>query len=100
MTDTPDAATLQVRRALCPTWCVALHRVENGEEDWVHRGEPLVVAEGVTATVCMSIRPDTGAEDGPYVIIGSREYSIPEAQDLVASLRALIDSGSGPAREA
>lgn len=72
----------------CPDWCVAAHSVHVGEEDWIHVGEPLPVADGgTTARLCMSVDPGTGAVDGPYVLIGSSEYT-PDA--AVALGRALV----------
>ncbi|WP_062736125.1 DUF6907 domain-containing protein [Kocuria turfanensis] len=84
---------------LCPGWCVARHGEQLGEEDWVHVGEPLTVAEGVTAQLCLSVDPDSGAEDGPYVLIGSSEYTPAATVALGRSLIALaIRAGSRPPR--
>jgi hypothetical protein len=38
----------------------------------------------------MSIDPDTGEADGPYVMIGSTEYTVAEAVRLARSLVALV----------
>ncbi len=70
-----------------------VRRVHLGEEDWVHTGEPLPIADGVLARTCMSVDPDTGTMDGPYVIVGWRQYSLDEAEALGASLIALARSG-------
>jgi len=90
-----DAAT-RPGRATCPPWCNVRHGVSEGEEDWVHISEPLVVADEVAARLCMSVDPDTEAEDGPYVVVGSREYSLPEAERLGASIIELASLGGSP----
>jgi hypothetical protein len=33
----------------CPHWCVAGHGRHLGEDDWVHVGEPVALADGVLA---------------------------------------------------
>lgn len=73
-------------RTHCPCWCVAEHGINVGEEDWLHEGEPLTVRTGVLARLCMSVDPRTGAVDGPYVLVGSIEYTLPEAATLGGSL--------------
>jgi len=62
----------------------------------VHLGEPLLLTEGVSAQLCMSMDPVTNAEDGPYVIIGSSEYTCTEAQALAASLLEMASTGGRP----
>ena len=89
-----DAADSAGRRS-CPPWCNSRHGVSEGEEDWVHVSEPLVVADEVAARLCMSVDPDTEAQDGPYVVVGSREYSLTEAERLGASLIELASLGEG-----
>lgn len=81
-------------RASCPTWCVTGHGVHLGEEDWVHLSEPLSLADGVSAQLCMSIDPLTDTHDGPYVVIGTTEYNLAEAQALGASLMTLATVGA------
>ncbi len=76
----------EASRTACPGWCVASHGDHGGEEDWVHTGEPLNVAEGVDAHGCMSVDPTTGAVDGPFVIIGWRQYTPAQAEALATSL--------------
>ena len=72
--------------ARCPSWCVTRHGVHRGEEDWLHLGEPIPVAEGIQARRCMSVDPETGLQDGPYVLIGSIELTLPAAAALGAAL--------------
>ena len=71
-----------------------MHGISEGEEDWVHVSEPLVVADEVAARLCMSVDPETDTEDGPYVVVGSREYSLAEAQRLGESLIRLASLGA------
>ncbi|GGG60665.1 hypothetical protein GCM10011374_24420 [Kocuria dechangensis] len=74
----------------CPTWCVTAHGTHTGEEDWLHLGEPLAITgEGTTARLCLSIDPGTGAVDGPYVLIGSSEYTPTAVVALSQALFAL-----------
>jgi len=80
-------------RGACPSWCAAGHGVHLGEEDWVHLSEPLTVVEGLSAQLCMSIDPDTSAHDGPYVVLGSTEYTLAEAQAVAAALMTMAITG-------
>jgi hypothetical protein len=65
-----------------------------GEEDWLHVGEPVALADGVLARLCLSVDPDTGAKDGPYVVVGSSEYTLDEAAALGAALVDMANTGS------
>lgn len=86
-----------VRRS-CPHWCVTRHGVHRGEEDWLHLGDPLTVASGVVARLCMSVDPGSGAVDGPYVLVGATEHTLLEAEALGGALVALARSGTWPTR--
>ena len=70
----------------CPDWCTSQHGVQYGEEDWVHIGAPLLLADGVSARLCMSCDPTTQLQDGPFVLIGERECTLEEAAALGVSL--------------
>lgn len=85
---------LSLARASCPSWCANGHGVHRGEEDWLHLSEPLPIAEGVSARLCLSIDPLTRAQDGPYIVIGAQEYTLPQAQALGASLLAMANQGA------
>ena len=85
----PSAAT-----SFCPPWCVTHHGVHLGEENWVHTGEPLLVADGIRAVVVMSVDPDTGTADGPYVLIGASEYTLAEARALWGALLAAVEQAA------
>lgn len=85
-------------RSSCPGWCATRHGRHLGEEDWVHLGEPLTVAPGVAARLSMSVDPGTGAVDGPYVLVGATEHTLPEAEALGAALVELARTGTGATR--
>ena len=98
-TSHPNAHTAATRAARpprltpsCPCWCVTHHAAHAGEEDWLHTGEPILVADGMSARLCMSIDPDTGEQDGPYVLIGTTELTLAETAGLAASLLDLADA--------
>jgi hypothetical protein len=68
---------------------VTQHGAQLGEEDWVHSSVPVQVAERLVARLCMSVDPDTGVEDGPYVLVGTTELTVEQARELGRSLLAL-----------
>ena len=82
----------------CPPWCVADHGTHQSEEDWVHIGEPVEVADGVLARLCLSVDPRTGEPDGPYVLIGWSEYTLDEAAALGVALVAMARTGRDATR--
>lgn len=69
-----------------------------GEDDWVHTGEPIELADGLLARLCLSVDPQTGAEDGPYVLVGWTEYTLDEAAALGAALVAMAGAGRDATR--
>lgn len=89
--DPEDVSTASLNG--CPRWCITRHGVQLGEEDWIHNSEPVPVADGLVARLCMSIDPDTGIEDGPYVLVGSSELTANEARQLGESLIRLATAG-------
>ncbi|MFL6063302.1 MAG: hypothetical protein ACJ72G_01365 [Friedmanniella sp.] len=89
-----SAPGLRASRSSCPAWCSTPHGVSLGEDDWLHVGEPLAIAHDARAQLCMSVDPVTGSQDGPYVLIGSVEYTLAEAQALGTALIALATTGS------
>jgi hypothetical protein len=80
----------------CPPWCVVAHDPYRGEDDWLHQSEPIFLADGVAARACMSIDPDTGERDGPYVILGDEQLTPVEAQQLGVELTALASLALRP----
>ncbi len=77
----------------CPTWCVTEHGQQLGEEDWVHSSQPIRVAGGMELRACTSLDPRTGAEDGPYVLLGESELTADEAQAVGEALLLLARTG-------
>jgi hypothetical protein len=59
----------------------------------VHHGDPVRLDDEATARLSMSIDPETGEQDGPYILIGSKEYSLEQAAELTAQLTALTAAG-------
>jgi len=86
VTDEPPTPGHAPSIGLCPHWCITRHGVQQGEEDWVHLGESLHIAEGFSVRLCMSVDPQTGHQDGPYVLLGSTELTLPQAAALGATL--------------
>ena len=77
------------RPATCPPWCVLGHGVHLGEEDQVHVSDQLCVRSSLIR-LCVTVDPATGAEDGPYVLVGAQEYTLAEADAVVEALTSLI----------
>jgi uncharacterized membrane protein len=88
----------EVRRSDCPCWCVTHHDPSRGEDDWVHEGEALQVEDGVVARLCVSVEPGSGQVDGPYVVVGSRELTIEQAEALGVSFIGLAATGTASIR--
>ena len=94
-TEDPGRDTLMADPGIgCPAWCVTGHGVHLGEEDWLHCSEPLTITDGVSAELCLSVDPSTRAEDGPYLVVGSTEYSLDEARALALGLLDLVSTGT------
>ena len=75
----------------CPTWCVLRHGVLPGEDDLVHVSGALLVRSTVLR-LCTTLEAD-GSEDGPYVLLGSVELTLHEADAMIAALTQLVDRG-------
>jgi len=88
MTINPVAAT-----ATCPAWCTAEQGVFLGEEDHLHTGAPLPLTTAVTARLCVTIDPETGAADGPYVVVDSDEWTIEHTLNIGHAFLALAQLG-------
>ncbi len=93
-----QTGTFTVAPDLCPPWCVTRHGALCGEEDGVHTSAPVTVAEGVEATTCMSVDPETGVVDGPHVMIGSTEHAPAEVVVLATALLALAEAAESVTR--
>lgn len=84
----------QGRLATCPDWCVMRHSDPPGEDDLVHIGGSLLVRRTVLR-LCAFVDPLTRAVDGPYVLMGSEEYTLHEGEALIDALTQLVDEGRG-----
>jgi hypothetical protein len=94
----PTAPLASTAAQTCPPWCVADHGTNRGEDDQVHTGEPVELADGVLARLCLSVDPRTGAQDGPYVLVGWSEYTLDEATALGSALIAMASAGRDATR--
>src|SRR5512133_2041681 len=80
------------RPATCPGWCLLRHGVHTGEEEHLHVGGALLVRHDVLRLVA-TIDPETGAKEGPFVLLGSQELTLFEADALIDALTQLVDEG-------
>lgn len=96
--DKAESLSETTARSGCPCWCVTRHDAARGEDDWVHEGAPLDVEDGVAARLCMSVDPTSGAADGPYVVVGSRELTVDQAEALGVSFIGLALAGASSTR--
>jgi hypothetical protein len=71
---------------------VVRHGVYAGEEDLVHVSGVLLVRRSVLR-LCTTTNPETGTQDGPFVLFGSAEFTLHEAEALIAALTQLVDQG-------
>jgi hypothetical protein len=83
----------------CPVWCSIRHGDQGGEEDLVHLSEQAFV-RNTLVRMCTTIDPDTKLQDGPYILVGSDEFTLGEAMDLVDVLQRLVAQGRGVTRRA
>lgn len=72
----------------CPSWCVLGHGVHLGEEDLVHVSAQLCV-RNTLIRLCSSVDPESGDQDGPYVVVGASEFTLEEVDALARALTSL-----------
>jgi hypothetical protein len=89
-----SGTTKPARPATCPAWCARVHGDQLDEDDQVHVSGSLLVRRTLLR-LCTTVDPATGAQDGPYVLVGPEEYTLHEADVLVAALTQLVDEGRG-----
>ena len=65
--------TLPAVPVTCPAWCTTEHGVFAGVDDQFHLGAPLVLTNEVIVRLCADVDPQTGAAEGPYVIVSSSD---------------------------
>ena len=82
----------RTRPTTCPGWCVLRHGAHAGEDDHVHVGGALLVRNDVLRLVA-TIDPETGAKEGPFVLMGAQELTLYEADALIGALTQLVDEG-------
>jgi hypothetical protein len=67
-----------------------------GEDDSYHLGAPLHLTEDVMVRLCAAVDRETGATDGPYVIVSSAdsddEWTLERTRDVGEALIALVDA--------
>lgn len=79
-----------------PAWCVLRHGKYTGEEDQVHLSDSTFV-RNTMVRLCMTVNPVTGAQDGPYVLLGTDEYTLEDTATLVEALSGLLfEAGRDP----
>lgn len=82
----------------CPSWCVLRHGVP-AAGPVVHIGGALLVRHTVLR-LCTTIDTGAGTEDGPYVLVGEAEYTLHEAEALLAALTQVVDQAQVTRRAA
>jgi hypothetical protein len=85
----------------CPQWCIADHSLFEGEDAQVHLGVNEQLANQITVRLVASHAPDTGAMDGPYLLVDaphlaldSHELHLDEARTIGETLIDLADRGA------
>lgn len=78
----------------CPAWCANRHGLHLGEDDLVHVSAALSV-RGTVLRLCSTGDPGMAAGAAPYVLMGTEEYTLFEADALIDALTQLVDEGRG-----
>jgi hypothetical protein len=64
----------------------------SAKNDHLHAGAPLYLTERVIARLCATVDPETGAVDGPYVVVDSDEWTLDHTRDVGRAVIALVES--------
>lgn len=92
-------ATVGTTEASCPAWCARRHGTRAGTaEDQVHVSGALQVRRTMLRLVS-TVEAVAGVQAGPYVVVGQDEYTLHEAEVLIAALTQLVDearAATGP----
>jgi hypothetical protein len=91
MTENPLA-----RPASCPAWCTSEHGIYAGEDDHLHTGAKLYLTTEISARLCATIDPATGATDGPYLLVNGEEWTLEHARSVGEALVALAAAADVP----
>ena len=85
----------------CPRWCIADHSRFQGEDAHVHLGVNEHLTDQITVRLVASHHPDTGAMDGPYLLVDaphlgleSHELDPDQARSIGTALIELADRGT------
>lgn len=73
----------------CPEWCAVRHRAPQ-EVDHVHLGGTLLVRD-TELRLLSTIDSTANTQDGPYVLVGDAEFTLHEAEALLAALTQLVN---------
>ena len=76
----------------CPDWCTVRHGRHAGEDDLVHISKQVFVGNTLVR-LCSTIDPESGAQDGPYLLVGNEELRLDEARNLIQVLIDLVAQG-------
>lgn len=79
----------------CPAWCARRHGKHAGANGDVHVSGALQVRRTLLRLVS-TVEDPAGPDSGPYVVVGQQDYTLHEAEVLIAALTQLVDE----AREA
>ena len=77
----------------CPEWCHVRHGDLEGEDDRVHQSSELMVRHTLLR-LCATVEAGSGVVDGPYVLLGTEEYTLHEAEALIGALTQLVDQAA------
>jgi hypothetical protein len=80
----------------CPAWCTAQHGIYAGEDDHLHTGAKLYLTTEISARLCATIDPATGATDGPYLLVNGEEWTLEHARSVGEALDALAAAADVP----
>ena len=96
----PMTPHLSLVPAACPAWCTTEHDVFVGEDDNFHLGAPLHLTPEVLVRLCTTVDRETGAADGPYVIVSSDnsddEWTLERTRDIGEAFIALVEAAQSP----
>ena len=85
----------------CPRWCTADHSLFEEEDVYVHLGANEQLTDQITARLVASPHPETGAMEGPYLLVDASdlaldflELQLDQARTIGEALIDLADRGA------